>query len=204
MEYCADIGLDVHKDTIAVAYAPSGRREPVSLGVIVDNRRSLRRLMERLRPDGEVLGFCDEAGRCGSGIWRETAVVGHACMVVPPSPVPRRPGDRVKTDRRGAPALTRLLRSGDLTAVREDEAMRDLIRAREDLKGTELRARQRLGAFLLRHGRIYRGGRKHVHVRRPDSPLPRQACVNRAGSWPTGPGGSGTGADLRNPTTAVC
>ncbi len=89
--------------------------------------------------------------------------MGHACAVVAPSLVPRRPGDREKTDRRDALALARLHRSGDLTSVwvpgPQDEAMRDRIRAREDLKGIELRARQRLDAFLLRHDRIYRSGR---------------------------------------------
>ena len=165
MEYCASIGLDVHEDTIAVAQAPCGRGEPVLFGVIGNNPRSLRRLMDRLSPEGEVLSFCYEAGPCGYGVYREITEVGHACMVVAPSLVPRRPGDRVKTDRRDALALARLLRSGDLTAVwvpsPQDQAMRDLIRAREDLKGIEFRARQRLGAFLLRHGRVYRGGRKH-------------------------------------------
>ena len=165
MEYCAYVGLDVHKDTIVVAHAPCGREEPVSPGVIGNTRRSLRRLMKRLSPEGEVLSFCCEAGPCGCGVYREITEVGHACMVVAPSLVPRRPDDRVKTDRRDALSLARLLRSGDLTSVwvpsPEDKAMRDLIRAREDMKGIEFRARQRLGAFLLRHGRIYRGSRRH-------------------------------------------
>jgi len=91
--------------------------------------------------------------------------MGHHCEVVAPGLVPRKPGERVKTDRRDALKLAVQHRSGELTAVwvpgEEQEAMRDLTRAREDMKGIELKARQRLGAFLLRHGRVYREGKKH-------------------------------------------
>ncbi len=162
-EYSAYVGLDVHKDTIAVAVALPGRGEPVYRGEIAHRRGSLRRLMSRLSPQGEVLSFCYEAGPCGYGVYREITQAGHACAVVAPSLIPRKPGDRVKTDRRDALTLARLHRSGDLTAVwvpgPEQEAMRDLTRAREDMKGLELKARQRLGAFLLRHGRVYKTGR---------------------------------------------
>jgi len=162
-EYSAYVGLDVHKDTIAVAVALPGRGEAVYRGEIAHRRGSLRRLMSRLSPQGEVLSFCYEAGPCGYGVYREITQAGHACAVVAPSLIPRKPGDRVKTDRRDALTLARLHRSGDLTAVwvpgPEQEAMRDLTRAREDMKGLELKARQRLGAFLLRHGRVYKTGR---------------------------------------------
>ena len=160
-EYNAYVGLDVHKETIAVAVALPGRGDPVYRGEIAHRRGSLRRLMGRLSPHGEVLSFCYEAGPCGYGVYREIVELGHDCQVVAPSLIPRKPGDRVKTDRRDALMLARLHRSGDLTPVwvpgPEQEAMRDLTRAREDMKGLELKARQRLGAFLLRHGRVYEG-----------------------------------------------
>ena len=161
VEYSAYVGLDVHKDTIAVAVALPGREEPVYRGEIVHRRGSLRRLMSRLSPHGEVLSFCYEAGPCGYGVYREIVEMGHGCQVVSPSLIPRKPGDRVKTDRRDALMLARLHRSGDLTPVwvpgPEQEAMRDLTRGREDMKAIELKTRQRLGAFLLRHGRVYAG-----------------------------------------------
>ena len=132
-------------------------------GEISNRRSSLRRLIGKLSPDGEVLGLCYEAGPCGYGVYRETVETGHHCVVVTPSLIPRKPGDRVKTDRRDALSLARLHRAGELSAVwvpgPEQEAMRDLTRAREDMKAIELKARQRLGAFVLRHGRVYRAGK---------------------------------------------
>jgi len=160
-EYSAYVGLDVHKDTIAVAIAMPGREDPVYRGEIHNTRRSLKRLIGRLSPDGELLSFCYEAGPCGYGVYREIVAFGQDCTVVAPSLIPRKPGDRVKTDRRDAVALARLHRSGDLTSVwvpdQEQEAMRDLTRAREDMISLQQKARQRLSAFLLRHGRVYPG-----------------------------------------------
>lgn len=160
-EYNAYVGLDVHKETIAVAIAMPGREEPVFRGEIRNQRSSLRRLVRNLSSHGEVLSFCYEAGPCGYGVYRELVATGHDCMVVAPSLVPRKAGDRVKTDRRDALNLARLHRAGELRAVwvpdTDQEAMRDLTRAREDMKTLELKARQRLGAFLLRHDRIYAG-----------------------------------------------
>ena len=162
-ECSAYIGLDVHKDTIAVAVAMPGRGDPVYRGEIKNQRKSLLRLIRSLSPHGEVLSFCYEAGPCGYGVYREIIDTGHHCEVVAPSLIPRRSGERVKTDRRDAVKLARLHRSGELRAVwvpdEEQEAMRDLTRAREDMKALELKARQRLGAFLLRHGRVYREGK---------------------------------------------
>ena len=159
----AYVGLDVHKDTIAVAVALPGREEPVYRGEIKNQRKSLLRLIRSLSPDAEVLSFCYEAGPCGYGVYREIIDTGHYCEVVAPSLIPRRAGERVKTDRRDAVKLARLHRSGELTAVwvpdEEQEAMRDLTRAREDMKAIEAKARQRLGAFLLRHDRVYREGK---------------------------------------------
>ena len=162
-EYSAYVGLDVHKDTIAVAVALPGRDEPVYRGEMKNQRKSLLRLIRSLSPHGEVVSLCYEAGPCGYGVYREIIETGHHCEVVAPSLIPRRAGERVKTDRRDALKLARLHRSGELTAVwvpdEEQEAIRDLTRAREDMKAIELKARQRLGAFLLRHGRVYREGK---------------------------------------------
>ena len=162
-EFSAYVGLDVHKDTIAVAVALPGREEPVYRGEIKNQRKSLLRLIRSLSAHGELVSFCYEAGPCGYGVYREIVETGHHCEVVAPSLIPRRAGERVKTDRRDAVKLARLHRSGELTAVwvpdEAQEAMRDLTRAREDIKAIELKARQRLGAFLLRHGRVYRSGK---------------------------------------------
>lgn len=162
-ECSAYVGLDVHKETIAVAVARPGRSKPEYRGEIRNCRKSLMSLVKNLSPDGELLSFCYEAGPCGYGLYRELIETGHECEVVAPALVARKPGERVKTDRRDCLKLASQHRSGELTAVwvpgPEQEAMRDLTRAREDMKGLELKARQRLGAFLLRHGRVYREGK---------------------------------------------
>ena len=111
-ESSAYIGLDVHKDTVAVAVALPGREEPVYRGEIKNQRKSLHRLIRSLSPDGEVLSFCYEAGPCGYGVYREIVETGHRCEVVAPSLIPRRSGERVKTDRRDALMLARLHRAG--------------------------------------------------------------------------------------------
>ena len=162
-EFSAYVGLDVHKDTIAVAVALPGRQEPVYRGEIKNQHRSVRRLVRSVSAHGEAVSFCYEAGPSGYGLYREIIDTGHHCEVVAPSLIPRRSGERVKTDRRDAVKLARLHRAGELTGVwvpgEEQEGMRDLTRAREDMKTIELKARQRLGAFLLRHGRVYRAGK---------------------------------------------
>lgn len=155
------VGLDVHKDSIAVAVARGGREEPVYHGEIANSSAAVSKLLKRLSPDGEVLSFCYEAGPCGYVLHRQLTALGHECDVVAPSLIPRKAGERMKTDRRDALMLARLHRAGELTAVwvpdEEQEAIRDLSRAREDMKSLELKARQRLGAFLLRHGKVYEG-----------------------------------------------
>ena len=109
VEYSAYVGLDVHKDTIAVAVAVAfpDRGELVYRGEIAHQRFALRRSIERLSPHGEPLSFCYEAGPCGYGVYREIVELGHDCEVVAPSLRPRKPGDRVKTDRRDALTLAR-------------------------------------------------------------------------------------------------
>ena len=163
--YPAYIGLDAHKDTIAWAIALEGRSEPQYRGEIANRTKNIDRLIQRLNKQfkGEVLLWCYEAGPCGYGLHRQLLESGHDCQVVAPSKIPRQPGERVKTDRRDAIKLARLLRSGDLSGVwvpdTEQEAMRDLTRARGDIKAQQIKARQQLGAFLLRHGCLYSGGK---------------------------------------------
>jgi len=137
-EFSVYVGLDVHKDTIAVAIAQVGRSEPEYRGEIVNTPQAIRKLMGKLSPDGEVLGVCYEAGPCGYVIQRQISAMGHDCAVVAPGLIPRKATDRIKTDRRDALSLARLHRAGELTPVwipgDEQEAMRDLTRAREDMK----------------------------------------------------------------------
>lgn len=160
-EFSVYVGLDVHKDTVAVAVAAAGRGAPQYRCEIANTSTAIKRLMHKLSPDGEVLSVCYEAGPCGYGIHRQITAIGHDCIVVAPGLIPRKATDRIKTDRRDALSLARLHRAGELTPVwvpdQDQEAMRDLTRAREDLKAIERTARQRLGAFLLRHGHVYTG-----------------------------------------------
>src|SRR5437879_5042423 len=149
------VGLDVHADTIAVAVAePNG--EVRSLGVVPNRPESVRRLIKKLGPPAS-LRVCYEAGPTGYVIYWQLTALDVSCEVVAPTLVPTKAGDRVKTDRRDAEKLARSYRAGDLTAVwvpdAAHEALRDLVRARLAAKRDQLRARHRLGKFLLRHGR---------------------------------------------------
>jgi transposase len=160
MENVRFVGLDVHADSIAIAVAEPGRGEPAPLATIAHDVPTLLRRLRRL---GKVR-CCYEAGPTGFGLQRMLAAEGIECVVVAPSLVPVRSGDRVKTDRRDAEKLARFLRSGDLTPIHvpseATEAMRDLERARDDAKRAERVARNQLSKFLLRHGRRFRGGKK--------------------------------------------
>ena len=155
------IGLDVHKDTIAVGIADNDDSEPHFWGTIHHEAEAVRRLVQRFSRGDRRLKFCYEAGPCGYGLYRLLLKLGQAVTVVAPSLIPRSAGERVKTDRRDAVSLARLDRRGDLTAVwvpgEDHEAVRDLSRAREDLKIVDKQLRQRLNAFLLRHGKVYEG-----------------------------------------------
>jgi transposase len=149
------IGLDVHAETIAVAVAePNG--EVRSVGTIPNRPESIRKAMKKLGPAAQ-LRVCYEAGPTGYVVYWQLTALGVQCEVVAPSLVPVKPGDRVKTDRRDALKLARSYRAGDLTPVwvpdAAHEALRDLVRAREAAKKDQLRARHRLGKFLLRQGR---------------------------------------------------
>jgi len=154
------VGLDVHKKSISVAIADDGLRGGVRfLGLVPNTADALTKLAGKLEKKGRRLRFCYEAGPCGYGVHRHLTALGHECVVVAPSLIPRRPGERVKTDRRDALGLAKLDRAGELTPVwvpdADHEAMRDLVRARRAAVGALRRARQQLCGFLLRHQRIH-------------------------------------------------
>lgn len=151
------VGLDVHKETIAVALA---HRDPPAeleeLGTIPNRPEAIQRLMQKVRSRHSAVKVCYEAGPCGYAIHRQLRGLGIDCMVVAPSLIPVRPGDRVKTDRRDAMKLARLFRSGELSAVwvpdPAHEALRNLTRLRAVAHHDLTRARHRLSKFLLRSG----------------------------------------------------
>jgi transposase len=149
------VGLDVHKESIAVAYiAQEHGAELSSLGTIGTRHCDMDHLIRQMPSKAKHLVFVDEAGPCGYWLSRKLTTPGHVCWVVAPSLMPQKAGDRVNTDRRDAVQLARLMRSGDLTPVDvptvEDDAMRDLTRAREDALRDLKAAKFRLKAFLLR------------------------------------------------------
>jgi transposase len=149
------VGLDVHAETIAVAVAEPGG-EVRSLGIIPNKLESVRKMIGKLGK-ADQLKCCYEAGPTGYVLYWQLTQLGVACAVIAPTLVPTKAGDRVKTDRRDAEKLARCYRAGELTAVwvpdAAHEALRDLVRAREAAKKDQLRARHRLGKFLLRHGK---------------------------------------------------
>jgi transposase len=154
------VGLDVHKEEVFVALAEGGLRGAVrDYGRIANTPAALTRLVGKLGRDGVTLRFCYEAGPCGYGIQRQLSAAGHDCVVVAPSLIAKRPGDRVKTDRRDAANLAKLHRAGELTSVwvpdAGHEAIRDLVRARLDAVHALRRARQQVSGFLLRQGCHY-------------------------------------------------
>jgi transposase len=158
------MGLDVHKRSIAVAVREAD--SPVQEEQLPNERAAVARWARRWkRRSGGNLQVAYEAGACGYALQRQLEGLGVACQVVAPSLVPRRPGERIKTDRRDACKLAEYLQGGHLTPVHPptpaQEAARDVCRAREDAKQDRMRCRHRLSKFLLRGGRAYTPGRKH-------------------------------------------
>lgn len=156
------IGLDVAKERHAVAVAEPGRQGEVRyFGEIDANAASVRKLVARLRKRYERLHFCYEAGPTGYGLYRQIIGLGHECSVVAPSLIPRKPGDRIKTNRRDAVQLARLFRAGELTAVwvpdEGHEAVRELIRSRAAAVDDLRRKRQAISSMMLRYSRSYPG-----------------------------------------------
>ena len=157
------VGMDVHKDSIAVAYVAQEHDAEVVYFWAPSARASATSTSSsgKLQSKSKQLVFVYEAGPCGYWLYRYLTKKGHVCWVVAPSLIPKKAGDRVKTDRRDAIQLARLMRSGDLTPVYvpqvEDEAIRDLSRAREDALRDLKTAKYRLKAFLLRHDIRYTG-----------------------------------------------
>ncbi|WP_201838426.1 IS110 family transposase [Microvirga zambiensis] len=154
------VGIDVAKARNAVAVADGERGGEVRyLGEIDASAESMRRFVKRLASKYDYVHFCYEAGPTGYGLHRLITSLGHPCAVVAPSLIPRKPGDRVKTNRRDAIALAKLLRAGELTAVwvpdEGHEAMRDLVRARAAAVESLRVHRQQVSAFMLKHGRVY-------------------------------------------------
>jgi transposase len=153
------VGLDVHKETIVGAVLPPDCGQVVLTRKFENTSGALKAFvasLQRRRP----LCFVYEAGPCGYQVHRELTAEGEECVVIAPGLIPKRPGDKVKTDRRDAEQLAQLHRAGQLTAIRiptrSEEADRDLVRAREDVLAERLRARHRLSKFLLRQGLVWR------------------------------------------------
>jgi transposase len=169
------IGLDVHKESIAIATADSGRAPATMFGIVPHDIPRLFKTLKKLTPAGGTIHVCYEAGPTGYELYRRLTEKGISCVVIAPSLVPTKSGDRVKTDTRDAKKLAHYLRSGDLTTVyvpeEAVEALRDLERGRTGAKRAERCARHQLGKFLLRHGRRFSDGKawtvKHMQwVRR--------------------------------------
>jgi transposase len=159
------IGLDVHKDSISIAIADEGRDSEVRYyGNINGDCDSLGKVIRKLISKNASLHFAYEAGPCGYQLYQHLTGKGYDCIVVAPSKIPQKSSDRIKNDRRDACKLARLHRAGELTPVYvplpEDEAIRDLTRAREDAKKNETQAKNRISSFLLKHGIKYGGKSK--------------------------------------------
>jgi len=161
------VGLDVHKDTVAVAVLPAMAEQVAEITTIENNPRAIDRMVRRVTEKGPA-DFIYEAGPCGYEIHRQIAELGFKCAIVAPGLIPRCPADRVKTDYRDARKLARLYRAGELTEIQipglPEEAARDLTRASEAAVGDRLSARNRLSMFMLRHGRVFRARRKNWGV----------------------------------------
>ena len=157
--YAGYVGLDVHKDSIAVAVAYAGRKAPESWGTIPNTKKAVAKLVDQLYSEKEAFLLCYEAGPCGYALYKTLTVMGLDCQVVAP---PR--NEKVKTDQRDAMRLARLLRAGELVEVwvpdQEQEAIRELCRCRGDFRVQHQKLRQQLNAFVLRQGHHWPTDRK--------------------------------------------
>lgn len=159
-EYTRFVGIDQHKDRLVLAVAQAGRAVPELLGSMPNDPAVIARWVRRhkeLWGELEPVLYCYEAGPCGYTLYRQLRQLGVDCQVVAPGLTPKRPTDRIKTDRRDATNLARLSRAGELTPVwvpdEEYESLRDLVRMREAMRDDLARQKQRLGKFLLRQGK---------------------------------------------------
>ncbi|MEO0415300.1 MAG: IS110 family transposase [Verrucomicrobiota bacterium] len=185
------IGLDVHKNSIAVAYANALDRSPATLhgkwgGSTLAAERGALKLLKKLHANKEEVLFCYEAGPTGFVLARRLLKLGYPCIVVAPSAIPKAPGEKVKTDRRDARKLATLLRGGEISGIHipdvDDEAIRDLVRARTDASEDRARAKKQLLMFLLRNGLAYSGktnwSQAHMnYLRGLTMPSPAQQIV---------------------------
>jgi transposase len=186
------VAFDVAKKKHAVAIAEGGRTGEVRfMGDVENNPAPIERTIKRLANRYARLHVCFEAGPTGYGLYRQVQALGHDCMVVAPALIPKRAGERIKTNRRDAVTLARLHRAGELTGVwapdPAHEAVRDLARGRESAGDDLRRKRQQLLSFLLRHSRIYSGGghwswRIGAGSRVRSSTMPRSRSSFRKGS----------------------
>ena len=155
------IGLDVHKESVALSIAPSDSSEVRFYGSLGGKLEDLDKVIKKLAPPGVELRLCYEAGPTGYPLCRHLRKQGYVCEVVAPSLIPKKASDRVKTNRRDSQQLARLFRAGELTGIyvpdAADEAIRDLVRCRDAALIEQRKARQRLKGFLLRHGFRYGG-----------------------------------------------
>jgi transposase len=165
------VGIDTSKNKHAVAIADVGRDGEVRyFGEIDSAPATVERVLKKLSGKYEKVRVCYEAGPTGYGLYRQVLALGHECTVVAPSLIPKKPGDRIKTNRRDAVTLARLFRAGELTSVwvpdAVHEAVRDLVRARESVAADVRKKRQQLLSFLLRHGRVYSGSKHWTQAHR--------------------------------------
>ncbi len=155
------VGLDVHAERIVIATL-RGQSNELAVSDVPNDARALRRTFQRLAKEHYDLRCCYEAGPCGFEVHRQLTKMGIACEVIAPGLIPVRAGDRVKTDRRDAAKLARLFRAGELTCItvpsEDQEAVRDLVRLRDNIRKDLTAARSRLQHFLLRHGRSFHSG----------------------------------------------
>ena len=189
MESTPLIAFDQHAATTVAAVLLPGQRTPALHALSSDSPTILRFVKQVARESGPVR-CCYEAGPCGFELQRAMTVEGVPCEVIAPALIPRRAGDRIKTDRRDAGQLAILYRAGALTAIHvptdQEEAVRDLLRCREDIRADLLRARHRLSKFLLRHGRRFTATtstwspRHHAWLRAQTWPLPALAQTHEA------------------------